>query len=72
MSRSQRLDMIDRKHPKLSLVRQCSLPRFHRGRSALYYRPAPASAEDLELMALMNRQYLKTPLYMISDPRGRY
>ena len=63
MSRSQRLDMIHREHPQLSLVRQCSLPRFHRGRSSLYYQPAPASEEDLELMALMDRQYLKTPFY---------
>jgi putative transposase len=63
MSRAQRLDMVDRQHPKLSLVRQCSLPRFHRGRSSLYYRPAEAGAEDLELMALMDRQYLKTPFY---------
>jgi putative transposase len=61
VSRSQRLDMIDRQHPKLSLVRQCSLLRI--SRSSLYYRTAPASAEDLELMALMDRQYLKTPFY---------
>jgi putative transposase len=61
MSRSQRLDVIDREHRELSLVRQCSLLRI--SRSSLYYRPAPASAEDLELMALMDRQYLKTPFY---------
>jgi putative transposase len=61
MSRSQRLDVIDREHRELSLVRQCSLLRI--SRSSLYYRPAPASAEDLELMAVMDRQYLKTPFY---------
>ena len=61
MSRSQRLDMIHREHPQLSLVRQCSLLRI--SRSSLYYRPAPASGEDLELMARMDRQYLKTPFY---------
>ena len=55
MSRSQRLDMIDREHPELSLVRQCSLLDI--SRSSLYYPPVPASAEDLELMALMDRQY---------------
>ena len=27
------------------------------------YRPVPTRAEDLELMALMDRQYLKTPFY---------
>ena len=29
----------------------------------MYYRPVPTRAEDLELMALMDRQYLKTPFY---------
>ena len=61
MSRSQRLDMVDRGHPELSLVRQCSLLGI--SRSSLYYQPVPVSAEDLELMALMDRQYLKTPFY---------
>jgi putative transposase len=61
VSRSQRLDMMDRQHPGLSLVRQCALLGI--SRSSLYYRPAAASAEDLELMALMDRQYLKTPFY---------
>jgi putative transposase len=61
VSRPQRLDMINRKHPELSLARQCSLLGI--SRSSLYYRPAPVRAEDLELMALMDRQYLKTPFY---------
>jgi putative transposase len=53
--------MMDREHPELSLVRQCSLLGV--SRSSLYYQPVPDSAEDLELMALMDRQYLKTPFY---------
>src|ERR687896_961719 len=61
MSRSQRLTMIDREHPELSLVGQCSLLGV--SRSSLYYQPAPAREEDLELMALLDRQYLKTPFY---------
>jgi putative transposase len=61
MSRSQRLAMIDREHPQLSLVRQCSLLGI--SRSSLYYQPVPAGEEDLELMALLDRQYLKTPFY---------
>ena len=60
-SRSQRLAMMDREHPELSLVRQCSLLGV--SGSSLYYQPVPDSAEDLELMALMDRQYLKTPFY---------
>ncbi len=61
MSRSQRQAMIDRDHKQLSLVRQCNLVDV--SRAWVYYRPAPPKAEDLELMALMDRQYLKTPFY---------
>ena len=61
MSRDQRKSMIDRDHRELSLVRQCSL--LDVSRASVYYRPAPPKAEDLELMALMDRQYLKTPFY---------
>ena len=32
-------------------------------RSGLYYRPVGTSAENLDLMKLMDRQYLKTPFY---------
>lgn len=61
MSRCQRRAMIDRGRPKLSLTRQCALLGI--SRSALYYQTTGASAQDLELMALMDRQYLKTPFY---------
>jgi len=61
MSRSRGLEMVHRDHPKLSLVRQCALLSI--SRSSLYYWPVQARAEDLELMALMDRQYLKTPFY---------
>ncbi len=61
MSRCQRRAMIDRGHPRLSLVRQCALLGI--SRSSLYYQPTGAGAQDLELMALMDRQYLKTPFY---------
>jgi len=61
MSRKQRQGMIDRNHRELSLVRQCSLVRI--SRSSVYYQPTPTRAEDLELMSLLDRQYLKTPFY---------
>ena len=61
MSRSIRRAMIDRDHQQLSLVRQCIL--LDVSRASVYYRPVPTRAEDLELMALMDRQYLKTPFY---------
>jgi putative transposase len=32
-------------------------------RSSVYYEPVPASEEDSELMALIDRQFLKTPFY---------
>ena len=61
MSRSIRRAMIDRDHQQLSLVRQCIL--LDVSRASVYYRPVPTRAEDLELMALMDPQYLKTPFY---------
>ena len=53
--------MVERRHPSLSLVRQCRLLGI--SRSGLYYRPKPASEEDLALMELIDRQYLVTPFY---------
>jgi putative transposase len=53
--------MIGRGRPKLSLVRQCALLDI--SRSSLYCQPTGASGQDLELMALMDQQYLKTPFY---------
>ena len=61
MSRSRRLAMVDRGHPKLSVVKQCRLLQL--SRSSVYYRPKPAKPADTELMAGMDRQYLKTPHY---------
>ncbi len=61
MSRRQRQAMIDRQGSKLPLVRQCSLLDISRG--SVYYRPTPARTGDLDLMALMDRQYMKTPFY---------
>ena len=53
--------MIDRKHASLSIVRQCALLGLNR--SGLYYRTAETSNEDLNLMTLIDRQYLQTPFY---------
>jgi len=61
MSRKQRQALIDRKHNQLSLTRQCTLLEI--SRASLCYQPTLPMAEDLELMALMDRQYLKTPFY---------
>ena len=61
MSPARRWKMVDREHPSLSLVRQCALLGV--SRSSIYYRPRPASAEDLFLMGESDRQYLETPFY---------
>ncbi len=64
MNRNQRKAMIDRDHDQLSLVRQCTLLDISRAWlywAWLYYQPTPPRTEDLELMALMDRQYLKPP-----------
>lgn len=52
---------IDRGHPELSVRRQCALLGIHR--SQLYYEPVPEKPEDLELMRLIDEQYLKTPFW---------
>ena len=53
--------MIDVNHSQLSLVRQCELVGM--ARSSYYYRPNPESELNLELMRLIDEQYLKTPWY---------
>jgi len=45
----------------LSLSRQCQLLGL--SRAALYYHPVAVSDDELELMALIDRQYLRTPFY---------
>ena len=61
MRRERRLEMIEKEHPRLSLVRQCALLGI--SRSSVYYQCKGMSKHDLELMALIDRQYLKTPFY---------
>ena len=68
MSLKQRQGMIDREHRKVSLARQCTLRDI--SRAWLYYQPTTPSAEDLELMALMDRQYLKTSLLRFQKDAG--
>ncbi len=53
--------LIERDHPELSIRRQCELVGLNR--STLYYEPTPESALNLDLMRLIDEQYLKTPLY---------
>ena len=61
MSVEQRRAVVDRRHPSLSVVRQCKLLDI--SRSGLYYQPTGISEEALTLMKLIDRQYLVTPFY---------
>ena len=53
--------MVDPNQPELSIANQCRLLNINR--SSFYYRPLPIKAEDLELMRLIDEQYLKTPTW---------
>ena len=52
-------DRSDHRH--LSVVRQCALVSI--GRSTFYRAPTPDTAENLELMRLLDEQFLETPWY---------
>lgn len=52
---------MDRQHPSLSVVRQCTLLSI--SRSSVYYQPVKTSQENLQLMKLIDRQYLDRPFY---------
>jgi len=61
MSRTKRISMVERNHPKLSIAEQCDVLNIHR--SGLYYKPLPESNENLEIMSILDKQYFKTPFY---------
>ncbi|MBN2031323.1 IS3 family transposase, partial [bacterium] len=53
--------MIEPKHPQLSITRQCELVRI--ARSSYYYSPMGETPFNLELMKVMDMQFLDTPWY---------
>jgi putative transposase len=57
----QRRAAVDRRRPSLSVARQCKLLDI--SRSGLYYQPARVSESELELMKLIDCQYMVTPFY---------
>ena len=61
MSLDRRRQMIEPEHPQLSVVRQCELVSI--SRSGFYHRPAGETALNLELMRLIDAQFLETPWY---------
>src|SRR6201999_3354485 len=52
---------VGRNIKKLSVKRQCELLGV--SRSSLYYQPAVLPPADLELMRMLDEQYLKTPFF---------
>lgn len=50
--------MIERAHPRLSVVRQCELVSI--SRSGFYHRPAGETRLNLTLMRLIDEQFLET------------
>jgi putative transposase len=59
----ERRQWLELGHPRLSIRRQCALLGL--ARSSLYYQPVPVSAEELQLMRLLDEQYTATPFYGI-------
>lgn len=53
--------MIEPEHPRLSIVRQCELVSI--SRSGFYHCPAGETLLNLELMRLVDAQFLETPWY---------
>src|ERR1700722_13733207 len=53
--------MIERMDPALPISQQCRLLALPR--SSVYRKPAAVSAEDLAIMALIDRHYLARPYY---------
>jgi len=53
--------MIQAAHPQISLARQCELLGV--SRSGYYYQPVGPSEENLELMRLLDEQFMRTPFY---------
>lgn len=61
MSVERRRQMVEPEHPRLSIVRQCELVSI--SRSGFYHRPAEEMPLNLELMRLVDAQFLETPWY---------
>jgi putative transposase len=53
--------MIEKSHPRLSVGAQCRLLSI--SRSSFYYAPQGETAMNLDLMLLIDQQFLDTPFY---------
>ena len=59
MSRAERCALVEREEPVLPVSQQCRLLAV--SRSSVYRLAAEISAEELAIMALIDRQYLGAP-----------
>ena len=57
--------MIERHHKDLPIIKQCGLLSIIR--SSFYHAPKGESAENLALMAEIDRQFLDTPFYGVQQ-----
>ena len=53
--------MIETNHPRLSVGAQCRLLSI--SRSSFYYEPQGETAMNIDLMLLIDKQFLETPFY---------
>jgi putative transposase len=61
LPRDAKRGLIEPNHPQISIVRQCELLGLPR--ATYYYHAQGESAENLELMRLLDEQYTQTPYY---------
>ena len=59
MSRERRKEMVEPNHQKLSITRQCELVDI--SRSSWYYGVLGESSENLELMRIIDEQFMEEP-----------
>lgn len=57
--------MIERDHPRLSVGAQCRLLSI--SRSSFYYAPLGETAMNLDLMVVIDKQFLETPFYGVQQ-----
>ena len=62
--------MIEPNLPGLSVGKQCALLSI--SRSSFYYTPKGETALNLELMRLIDKQFLETPFYGVRQPLGTF
>lgn len=63
LSTDEKRKRIEPDHPQITIYRQCELLGL--SRSSFYYQPVEVSSFELELMHLIDRQYMETPFYGI-------